>query len=456
MKKQGLAFVVFLLALCSGQAYARCAPGTTCYQLCPEVNLATSYNTAGQALHYLFNGEGSWLGATELDLREDFTFTPTALEGMAKLKKIFDHYGTTVVIVFIPTRAMMHPDKLHHAGYSVEEAYRTYRIGTQQLRDLGYVVPDFSTLMPDKSGKFFQRRDHHWTPVGSERTARLVADAIRQLPVYNELKKQEFVTERSTLRKKYGTLATVATRVCGMSLPNQYFPSYVTVPKGGGNDADALFGDDAAAPEVTLIGTSFSKGKLDYNFAGFLEQDLSVAIDNEAIRGGSYNGALEQIILNGAFQSRPPKVLIWELPGEFTLDSAPFYRLIGAELSGGCKSASELEGRGVVSAEENDPLTNASKGEVLPLVAKNHLLKFKFSDPSVYNFFLNLTYMSGHHEKLKVERHPYVKHDGTFYFNLPDDGEFADDTLYSVGVRLPEPPEKKIDVDVQVCERHVF
>lgn len=453
MKKQGIALMALTLALQAGAANAACAPGTTCYELCPEVELETSYNTAGSALRYLFNGKGSWLFATELDLRQDFTFTPAAMEGMARLKRIFDRYGTTVVIVYTPPRALMHPDKLSHPGYSQPAALKSYVAALQQLRSLGYVVPDYPSLIPDASGMFYQRRDHHWTTTGAQHTARLVADAVRTLPVYSGLEKKEFITELKGLYKKYGTLATVATRVCGMGLPNQYVQSYSTVPKGSSSNESDLFGEGGSRPEVTLIGTSFSKGKVDYNFAGFMEEYLSVPIDNRAIRGGGYNGALEQIILDGVFASAPPRILIWEIPGQFSLDSSSFYRLIGAELEGGCKAAGKISGKSQVSDVEQDPLANADSGIVLPLTARDHVLKFKFSDASVFSFFLNLTYMSGHHEKIKVERHPYVKHDGTFYFNLPDTGKFAEDTLYSVGLRLPQPSESKIDVEVQVCER---
>lgn len=453
MKKQGLAHFALALALQAGAANAACAPGTTCYELCPEVELETSYNTAGSALRYLFNGKGSWLFATELDLRQDFTFTPAALEGLARLKRIFDGYGTTVVIVYTPPRALMHPDKLSHPGYSHSTALRSYMAALQQLRSLGYVVPDYPSLIPDMSGTFFQRRDHHWTTTGSRLTARLVADSVKALPVYADLQKKEFVTELKGLYKKYGTLATVATRVCGMGLPNQYVQSYTTVAKGSSNNENDLFGDSGSRPEVTLIGTSFSKGKVDYNFAGFMEEYLSVPIDNRAIRGGGYNGSLEQIILDGMFASSPPRILIWEVPGQFPMDSPSFYRLIGAELEGGCKSAGKIAGKSQVSDFEHDPLANANGGTVLPLIARDHVLKLKFSDASVFSFFLNLTYMSGHHEKIKVERHPYVKHDGTFYFNLPETGKFSEDILYSVGLRLAQPSESKIDVDVQVCER---
>lgn len=453
MKTIAKGLVAMTTALLASVAQGACPPGSTCFELCPEVSLETSYNTAGSALRYLFNGEGSWLFATELDLRQDFRFSAQALDGMARLKQIFDRYGTTVVIVFTPPRALMHPDKVGKARYNHAQALRTYRESLAQLRSLGYVVPEYTQLIPDPEGIFYQRRDHHWTTQGSQKTARLVADTISRLPLYQDLKKTAFVTELKGRYKKYGTLANVATRVCGMSMPNQYIASYTTVARDSGSDESALFGDSGSRPEVALIGTSFSKGKVDYNFAGFMEEYLSVAIDNRAIRGGGYNGALEQMILDGMFAEQPPRLLIWEIPGQFALDSPSFYRLVGAELAGGCNGEGKVFGKGPAAETEWDVLANAQGGKVKPVLAGSHLLKFKFSDPSVSSFFLNLTYMSGYHEKLKVERHPYVKHAGIFHFNLPDTGKFADDTLYSVGLRLAQPSESKVDVEVQACDR---
>lgn len=445
-----------LLGLVAGSVHAECQPGSTCFELCPEVSLESSYNTAGKALRYLFNGEGSWIFATDLDLRTDYRFSPVAIDGMTRLKRIFDRLGTTVVIVYTPPRALVHPDKVNRAGYEHQKAYQSYLGASQQLRDIGYVVPDFSKIIPDKAGTFYQRRDHHWTTKGAQLSAHLVADTIRQLPVYATLGKQEFVTELKGIVKKYGTLSTVATRICGMSLPNQYVQLYTTLPRNnaGQSDEAALFGEAQSTADVALIGTSFSKGKLDYNFAGFMEEYLSTAIDNQAIRGGAYNGALEQVILDGMFTTRPPKILIWELPGQFDLNAPSFYRLIAAELSGGCKGPGKLAGTTDVQVQESDALANAKDGVVLPIVSRDHLLKFRFNDPSVYSFFLNLTYMSGHHEKIKVERHPYVKHDGTFHFELPVAGDFSEDTLYSVGIRLTQPMDKPVNVAVEVCERN--
>lgn len=455
MRTENSLFLLLFIFIINS-AEAACTPGTPCYQLCPEVSDENSYNNAGRSLRYLFNGKKTWIFATDLDLREDFTFNPDAMAGMKKLKRIFDHYGTRVVIAFIPTRGLVHSDKLDLPSFPSAKATKSYLQAAEQLRSLGYIVPDFSSVIPDKSGLFYQKRDHHWNTDGSRKSARIVADAIKNIPDYKTLKKQEFVTDRVGIRGNYGTLASVGKRICDAHYPTQYFDLYTTLEKNGTSDDSSMFGDSSTGAEVILLGTSMSKGKIDYNFAGFMEEYLSVAIDNKAIRGGGYNASLDQIIVDGVFKKNPPKLLIWELPAQYAMDSPEFYRLISPALSGGCNGPGLISEKMPINDTEKDIIYNGTNGNVLPISAKDHMLKLKFSDPTVFSFFINLTYLSGEHEKMKVERQPYVKHDGTFYFELPDSGKFANDTLFSIGLRLPQPTEKQINVEAQVCKRNVI
>lgn len=445
-----------LLALClavlaPALARAACAPGTPCFELCPKVNEEQYYAAAAAGLRYLFNGEGSWMFATALDLRSDFRLDAEAMRGMSRLARAFRRAGTEVVIVYLPPRGLMHHDRFRHPGYDPVAALASYREALGQLRAAGYIVPDLSTLVPDREGTFFQRRDHHWNTPGARRTAALVAEAIRALPAYAAMPKQAFAAERTGVVGKYGTLATVAGRICGRPYPRQYIETWTTLP--GGVDESALFGDAGeGAADVMLIGTSNSKGKVDYNFAGFLKAALGVEVDNRALRGGGYNGALEQQLVEGRFAQKPPRVLVWELPSQYDLNLPMFYRQVIPMLAGACRSKPLLAGRSGVTADAfEDVLNNGRGGVITPLVARHTVLKLRISDPAVNTFFLDVTYMSGDHEQVKVERHPYVRHDGTFLVELPRTGPLADDTVYSASVRLATPPATAVKVEAEAC-----
>lgn len=447
-----LAFLAATLAaVVVTPAKAACAPGTACYELCPQVNEEQYYAAAAAGLRYLFNGDGSWLFATALDLRQDFRLDAEAMHDMTRLARAFRKAGTEVVVVYLPPRGLMHHDRFRRAGYDPKAALATYRTALAQLRAAGYVVPDLSRLIPDREGNFFQRRDHHWQTAGARRTAQAVAEAVRGLPAYAGLARSTFRSERTGITGKYGTLATVAGRICDTRFPRQYFETWTTL--GGATDEAALFGDDApGAAEVVLIGTSNSKGKIDYNFAGFLQSELGVAIENRALRGGGYNGALEQLLIEGKFAQHPPRILIWELPSQYDLDMPLFYRQAVPMLAGACRGKPLVSGRAAVSSEAfEDVLNNGRGGVIAPLAAGRTALKLRFSDPSVNAFFLDVTYMSADHEQVKVERHPYVKHDGTFLVELPGRGPFAGATLFSAAVRLARAPLQDVVVEAEAC-----
>lgn len=451
MLRRLCALVLWSALVVPTQAAAACSPGKPCFELCPQVNDEQYYAAAAAGLRYLFNGKDSWLFATALDLRSDFRLGEDALRGMTRLADAFRRNGTQVVVVYLPPRGLMHSDRFQRAGYDPAAALASYRAAIAQLRQAGFIVPDFTGLMPDREGNFYQRRDHHWQTAGARRTAALVAAAIRPLPAYAQIKRKTFVTERTGVTGKYGTLATVAGRICDTRFPRQYFDTWTTL--AGGSDEEALFGDDAGGDaEVLLIGTSNSKGKIDYNFAGFLQTELGVEVENRALRGGGYNGALEQLLVERRLQQRPPRVLVWELPSQYDLEQPLFYRQVLPMLTSACSGKPLLAGRaGLSSVELADVLNNGKGGVITPLVARRTVLKLRFSEPTVNAFFLDVTYMSGNHEQVKVERHPYVKHDGTFLVELPRTGALANDTVFSAAVRLVYPPARDVSVEAEAC-----
>src|SRR3546814_9797222 len=61
-----------------------------------------------------------------------------------------------------------------------------------------------------KGYEYFLRRDHHWTPQGSEHTAKLVAASVQQLPAFQGIPRKNFVTKPGMLTAKPGTLQKVA------------------------------------------------------------------------------------------------------------------------------------------------------------------------------------------------------------------------------------------------------
>jgi alginate biosynthesis protein AlgX len=89
-----------------------------------------------------------------------------------------------------------------------------------------------------------------------------------------------------------------------------------------------------ARPDVVLVGTSNSNGAMDFNFAGFLEEYLGHEVANLARSGGGYDGAIMDYLASEAFTLNPPTLLIWEVPGYYSLNTASYYERLLASVGG--------------------------------------------------------------------------------------------------------------------------
>ncbi|WP_341869315.1 alginate O-acetyltransferase AlgX-related protein [Pseudomonas allii] len=215
------------------------------------------------------------------------------------------------------TRGLVNRNKLNpeeKAKFDFDKALGNYKTMLGRFAKMGYVVPDLSPLtneqLPDElpAHDFYFRGDQHWTPYGAQRTAKIVGAKVRAMPEFADIPKREFETKRSGRMGKTGTLHNMAGQLCGTSYAIQYMDQFTTEPKGEAGDGD-LFGD-SGNPQITLVGTSHS-GK-NYNFAGFLEQEIGADILNVAFPGGGLEGSMIQYLGSDEFQKTPPKILIWE------------------------------------------------------------------------------------------------------------------------------------------------
>ena len=295
-----------------------------CCSLCPAAHDAKNYTTRYQQnFTTLVQAQGDWLFRTQEDLRTEFDTTPAGYKRMQQLHDAFKSKGVELVVVYQPTRGLVNRNKLNpaeKASFDFDKALGNYKTMLGRFAKMGYVVPDLSPLtneqLPDElpAHDFYFRGDQHWTPYGAQRTAKIVAAKVKQMPEYAEIPKREFETKRSGRMGKTGTLHNMAGQLCGTSYAIQYMDQFTTEPKGEAGDGD-LFGD-SGNPQITLVGTSHS-GK-NYNFAGFLEEEIGADILNVAFPGGGLEGSMLQYLGSDEFQKSPPKILIWEF--------SPLYR----------------------------------------------------------------------------------------------------------------------------------
>ncbi|HUR41958.1 MAG TPA: alginate biosynthesis protein AlgX [Verrucomicrobiae bacterium] len=423
-----------------------------CCDLCTRANSPAAYNTKFlESFSTLTQGTDGWLFRSD-DLRTAFGPDADGYRELKRLRDAFKRRGTDLVVVYQPTRGMLHKDKLSKSmqkTYNVEAAKQSYAATLERFRKSGLVTPDLTQLVNQPADQpYFFRGDHHWTPFGSQRTARIVADTILQLPSYKNMKRAQFTTERTGILMKKGTLYKAAMLICGPGYAEQYIDRYTT--SGAGSEAD-LFGE-TEVPPITLLGTSNSDSA--YNFAGFLSEYLGVDILNASIAGGRHDGALLQYLPSEEFQKNPPKIVVWEFETNHNLSQRMFYRQVVPLVGNGCLSKRPILSNKVeLKGQRNEVLFNGGKGKVLPLVGKQHLIDLQISDPAVREIEAVVWYTNGSKETVDLKYSPYVEGRGRFVFELRTDLDWGERTFMSLDLRQPVSLKNAVNVSAQLCSR---
>ncbi len=422
-----------------------------CCQLCPAVNDRSRYASGYlEGFSTLVQGKDGWLFRSDDDLRMVFGPDAAGYAELSRLRNALRRRGTELVIVYQPSRGLMHPDKLPdevRTQFNHDLAKVSYAMTLQRFRQAGVVAPALETLLddPGKSPYFF-RGDHHWTPEGARRTAEVVAKAIRALPVYRELPPKAFVTNRIGVLAKRGTLQKAATMICGHGYTEQYVDRFAS---GAAEDGD-LLGDDTV-PQVTLVGTSNSDGV--YNFAGFLSEYLGVEVLNESLTGGGFDGPLFRYLPTEGFQKAPPKVLIWELQTYHNMSDLSFYRTAVPLVTDGCRRKTPVLSRTVrVKGASAEALFNGG-GQVRDLTGRNYLLDIQFDDPKVEKLKAIVWYADGGKENLSLENSPRIEAKGRFVTELRSDSGWGERTFLSLDILRPDNTPAGVGVKASLCSR---
>lgn len=428
--------------------------------ICPQLSAPEEYAEGNmKSLRQIVPGRDRWLFRSEVDLTNEFGIPPNMQPEFARLMRAFASHGTHVAIAVQPTRGLMHraqlqPGQMHDFDYV--RASTNLRNLLQQMRDGGAIVPDIMPLVEQPPKDFFFRRDHHWTPIGAEATARVTANTIRQHPVYAQLPHKGYTTEQTMTLYKDGTLNLGLAAICGNHFGYQFVPGYQTVPED--NDAALLF-EDQPDPEVVLVGTSNSAAREDetkqFNFDGFLKQYLSTDLINYAMPGAGQDGSLLEYLLSPNYSpDKAPKLIIWELPANYRLDGDLTYRQLIPAINGGCKAGeSLLEGhveRPSLGLNDRIELLSNAGEQRKDLKGRDAVLDIRISDPNIKSFYIITYYDNGTRDKVWFRREAIVT-GGQYYLELSRAAEFRDANLLSVLLEPTQAVEQPFQVETRLC-----
>ncbi|GGU72971.1 alginate O-acetyltransferase [Pseudomonas laurentiana] len=428
---------------------------------CPALSDPQKYAEGRMKLmREIVPGKNRWLFRSMVDLTNDFGIPAPMRPEFARLMAAFRQQGIHVAMAIQPTRGLMHRDKLYANqlhGFDFTRASGNLSNYLQQLRNAGAVVPDTMQLVrtPPK-GEYFFRRDHHWTPSGAEATARLLAEEVRRQPFYNELSKKQYRTEPGVMVPKDGTLNLAMSYICGNNYGFQYVRGHQTIPMA--DDANALF-DEAPDPEVILVGDSNAAAREDeskqFNFDGYLKQYLEVDILNYALPGVGQEGSLLEYLLSENYKPKaPPKLIIWELPANYQLESELMYRQLIPAIKGGCSTSTAVLGNHVQHpalkvSDRIELLSNAGEARK-NLSSGQGFLDIKISDKNVKDFYVIVYYDNGARDKVWFRREAAVT-GGQYYLELSKAKEFAGANLLSVFLEPTKPGTAATEVETRLC-----
>jgi len=261
--------------------------------------------------------------------------------------------------LFLNDELVVHPDRLYSADLRAKEIIDVeHQLASQGIELLVLLVPDksrieheflgsqhratvFTTRVTDFEKKLslnkinvinltdglnqakqdgttpFLRTDTHWNEQGAEVAAKAVAEKIQLFKFTPSPAKTTQITSEVN-QTRPGDLVKLA----GIDwLPKSLqpmpeaakmstFKSMPMLPSKAPIASNDLFGD-ANLPNITLIGTSFSRTS---QFIPYLEMQLNTQIGNFALDGGDFSGAARAYFNSPAFKSTPPKLIIWEIP----------------------------------------------------------------------------------------------------------------------------------------------
>jgi alginate biosynthesis protein AlgX len=467
MKKTLKYVLATTLALCSLPGIAGTADTAKddCDELecliCPAVTDPDQYQGRGMKLmSFIAPGDNRWLFRSSVDLINEFGIPTDMQPEFARLMAAFAAKGTHVVMAVQPTRGLMHHDKVRPDrayGFDYAKASASLQRMQQQLKAGGAIVPDMLQVVknPPKNDYFF-RRDSHWTPAGAEATARVVADEIMRQPFYKDLTNKRYRTEPGVTIPKNGILDMALDQICHNTYGYQFVKNYRTVPDS--EDASGLF-EDAPDPEVVLVGTSNSAAREDetrqYNFDGYLKQFLSVDVLNFALPGAGQDGALLEYLLSDNYSpDNAPKLVIWELPANYSLESPYLHRQLIPAINGGCSKAETMTShtlkRSALKVNERIEILSNAGARRQDLRNSRAFIDLNISDKSIKDFYLITYYDNGARDKVMMRRQAVVT-GGQYYLELSRSAEFRDANLLSVFLEPTQDAAEPFQVETKLC-----
>lgn len=364
-------------------------------------------------------GKEGWL-FSRTDLLPPVDIAPSLLY-LERLNTSLAEQGVTLLMVINPKRPMvadayLEPTETNQSTYDVTATRAGYEKTLADVRSVGIAAPDLlevALTMPEGESYFFAG-DHHWRPFGARAAAQAVAQLVVELGL--ELPKSEFVTTEEGNAEVKGGFASKVEEACGTSLPEDTMPVFTTKAA----TEQSLLGD-APAPDVVLVGTSFSKSAREpgYNFEGFLKEALATDVLNMGVTAGGAFSALQSYLLSEDFKAHKPKLIVWELqaPTSRVFNNLADYRQLIPSVQAACTpETSVLSNTATLEGQSGVMLTNTNAD----IQGQDYFLALNIADTTLVKFSLTLKHSNGEEDTVDIERSTRAGNTGEFLLELSE------------------------------------
>lgn len=256
-------------------------------------------------------GCGNWLFLTdELVLHPDRTANAARrVKMVGEVAAFLKSRNIRLAVVPVPDKSRIEAAELCGVDRPTAIGARLVDFAAQ-LQQAGIAVVDIEKPIEAVSGERYYRTDTHWNEKGAKTAAEAVAASLRQSGA-TPSQKAEFRVTTGTPRERVGDLIRLAglDRVRWPLRPRGDEEAATVVEQSAAANVGLL--DETPAPEIAVVGTSFSRRA---NFVQFLSLALNAPVENAAEDGGGVANAAMAYFAKPEFAKTPPRTVVWEIP----------------------------------------------------------------------------------------------------------------------------------------------
>lgn len=279
------------------------------------------------------------------ELRNFHPFSDETVEDVARLSSELQKFGTTLVYVPVPPKAMVMtenlPRRAYDYGFNPDLAATVYDDMIKRLRDAGVAVADARKALNQGSrgvGAPYFKTDYRINALGAQLIAQSVAEALAgRTQMAAPMARAPMPVMGAGQVELESDMRNVLQRHCLIDLPKDMVAT-VQPPQMQSATAPASGFGGSLGPRIALVGTEYSATP-GVNFAGALQQATGMTVSQLSIPGGGAYGAFTAYVTSDEFQQSRPTVIVWETPVYYNLaqfGDQPMREIIAAS-GGGCR-----------------------------------------------------------------------------------------------------------------------